>query len=273
VTAPAPRTTRVGAVSIAYYVRGEGPPVLCIMGLGGRAADWNEAGFLAPLAERFEVVTFDNRGTGASDKPTGPYRLEVMADEAVGVLDALGRERAHVVGLSMGGMIAQLVAIRHPARVARLVLVATNAGGATVVAGTREAMAVLTADRTRPRAEALRAAFAAIAAPGFAERDPAALDAMVALALEQPTSEIAFARQMAAIFASDRSAAVADIAAPTLVVHGCDDPLIPVANGRALARAIPGARLVELPGCGHLPMWERPARLAEVVGEFLAAPG
>lgn len=272
-TTPGPRTTRVGAVSIAYYVRGRGQTVLCIMGLGGRAADWNEVGFLAPLAERFELVTFDNRGTGASDKPGGPYSLELMADEAVGVLDALGRERAHVVGVSMGGMIAQLLAIRHPARVARLVLVATNTGGPDVVPATPEVLTVLTADRTRPREEMLRTAMTVLTSPGFAARDPVALDTIVALALAQPTPEIAFARQMAAILASDRTASLASIAAPTLVVHGADDRLIPPANGRMLAQAIPGARLVVLPGCGHLPMWECPARLGEVVGEFLAAPG
>jgi len=111
---------------------------------------------------------------------------------------------------------------------------------------------------------------ATITAPGFAAREPAAIEALVALAEAQPTPEAVFARQLAAILASRRMSRLGAITAPTLVVHGTDDPLVPPANGAALARAIPGARLVELPGCGHLPMWECPARLADVLIDFLS---
>lgn len=264
---------RIGTVELAWYVRGEGPPVLFIMGLGGRAADWNAEGFLAPLAERFRCISFDNRGTGASDKPTGEYSLEGMADEAVGVLAAAGHARAHVVGISMGGMIAQLVALRHPERVERLVLAATHAGGPTVTPPTPAAMQALIPDRSLPRAEVLRRGYHAIVAPGFAERHPEVLDALLAIALAAPTPEVAFARQLAAILASDRLARLGAIAAPTLVVHGTADPLVPPSNGERVAAAIPGARLVALPDCGHLPMWECPARFAAVVGDFLAGRG
>ena len=265
----AAHTADVAGVRIAYYVRGRGAPVLFIMGLGGRAGDWNER-FLDRVAERFEVISFDNRGTGRSDAPDGEYTLEQMANEAVAVLDAVGRWRAHVVGISMGGMIAQLVALRHAARVDRLVLIATHAGGRDVVAPTPAAMAVLRVDRSRPRAEFVRDAMATIAAPDFAARNPTALEELTALALAQPTPESVFARQLGAILASDRSARVAGITAPTLVVHGSDDPLVPFLNGVALARAIPDAQLVTLHGCGHLPMWECPGRFAEVLENFLA---
>ena len=265
-------TATVGGVRIAHYVRGAGPPALFIMGLGGRATDWNEA-FLAAVAKRFEVITFDNRGTGASDRPTGEYTLELMADEAVGVLDALSRPRAHVIGISMGGMIAQLVALRHPERVDHLVLIATHGGGPRVVPPTPAAMAVLTADRLRPPAELIRDSMSTITAPGFAARNPETIEALVALAEAQPTPVSVFARQLAAIMASSRMARLGDVTRPTLVVHGMEDPLVPPANGAALARTIPGARLVELPGCGHLPMWECPARLANVLSDFLPAPG
>ncbi len=267
-----PRLARVGAVGIAHYVRGSGPPALFIMGLGGRATDWNEA-FLARLAPRFEVITFDNRGTGASESPTGGYTLELMADEAVGVLDALGHARAHVIGVSMGGMIAQLVALRHPARVDHLVLIATHGGGHTVVPPTPEALATFSADRSRPPAELVREAMTTITAPGFAARCPAAIDAIVTLALAQPTPPSVFMRQLAAILASSRMARLPGLTHPTLVVHGSEDPLIPPANGAVLACTIPKATLVELPGCGHLPMWECPGRLAEVVGGFLPSAG
>jgi 3-oxoadipate enol-lactonase len=263
-------TARVGHVNLAYYVDGSGPPVLCIMGLGGRGTDWNPA-FVGAMAPRFEMIRFDNRGTGGSDRPEEPYSLEVMADEAVGILDAVGRGRAHVVGVSMGGMIAQLVALRHPTRVERLVLIATHTGGPSVVPPTPAAMGALMADRSRPPDVIAREAMTTITAPGFAARHPEAIEALVANAVRQPTPPASFARQMQAILASDRSPRLADIHAPTLVIHGTDDPLVPYANGEHLARGIPGARLLTLAGCGHLPMWERPADLVRELSSFFAA--
>jgi 3-oxoadipate enol-lactonase len=264
--------TRAHGIRLAYYGRGAGAPVLLVMGLGGRAADWNDA-FLDRLAPAFELISFDNRGTGRSDRPNEEYTLDRMADEAVAVLDAAGHDRAHVVGISMGGMIAQLVALRHPARVRGLVLIATTTGGPTVVPPTPAALAVLAPDRSLPPDEIVRRAMATISAPGFAARRPDAIEALVALAVAQPTPQFVFVRQLAAIMASDRLARLGGITAPTLVVHGTEDPLVPPPNGAALARAIPGARLVELPQCGHLPMWECPERLAAVVHDFLRSTG
>jgi pimeloyl-ACP methyl ester carboxylesterase len=263
-------TARVGHVNLAYYVGGSGPPVLCIMGLGGRGTDWNPA-FLAAMTPHHEMIRFDNRGTGASDRPEETYSLDVMADEALGVLDAVGRERTHVVGTSMGGMIAQLVALRHPSRVAGLVLIATHAGGPSVTPPTPAAMNALVGDRSHPPEMIVREAMTTITAPGFAARHPEAIDALVANAVRQPTPPASFARQMQAIIASDRTSRLADIRAPTLVVHGTDDPLVPHANGERLARHIPGARLVTLPDCGHMPAWERPGDLARELSAFFAA--
>ena len=261
---------RVGDVNLAYYVDGSGPPILLIMGLGGRGTDWNP-GFIAAMAPQFETIRFDNRGTGKSDRPEETYSLDGMADEAVGILDAVGRERAHVVGVSMGGMIAQLVALRHPERVDRLVLLSTHCGGPAITPPTPAAMAVLMGDRSRPPAELVRESMTTITGPGFAARHPEAIDAIVANALAQPTPPATFVRQMQAIMTSDRSARIADIRAPTLVVHGADDPLVPYPNGEVLARGIPGARLVTLPGCGHMPMWERPSEVVRAISSFFAA--
>jgi 3-oxoadipate enol-lactonase len=263
-------SARIRSVNLAYYVDGGGPPVLCIMGLGGRGTDWNPA-FVGAMAPRFEMIRFDNRGTGKSDRPEETYSLDVMADEAVGILDVLGRGRAHVMGVSMGGMIAQLVALRHPDRVDRLALIATHAGGASVTPPTPAAMAVLMGDRSRPPAEMVRESMTTITGPGFAARHPEAIDAIVANAVAQPTPPVVFARQMQAIMESDRSARLTDIRAPTLVIHGAEDPLVPYPNGELLAREIPHARLVTLPGCGHMPMWERPDALVRALSSFFAA--
>lgn len=259
--------TRVNGINLAYYVTGHGAPVLMIQGLGGRAADWGS--IPARLAPRFEVTTFDNRGTGKSDKPDTEYSLDDMADEAVAVLQAAGHEQAHVVGLSMGGMIAQLAALRHPQRVRKLVLLSTTPGGVHTVAPTPAALAALIPDMTQPPEQIVRSSMRAITAPGFTDAHPEVLREIVETALSAPTPQFVFARQMAAIMASHRYADLPNIQAPTLVIHGDADPLVPYANGQILAKRIPAAQLVTLQGCGHLAMWEQPEDLARVLLEFL----
>jgi 3-oxoadipate enol-lactonase len=259
---------RVNGINLAYYVSGRGAPVLMIQGLGGRAADWGS--IPERLAPRFEVITFDNRGTGKSDKPDTEYSLEGMADEAVAVLQAAGHQQAHVVGLSMGGMIAQLVALRHPQRVRKLVLLSTTPGGSHTVPPAPAAMAALIPDMTQPPEQIVRSAMRAITAPGFTEAHPEVLSDIVQTAMSAPTPQFVFARQMAAIMASDRYADLPTIRVPTLVIHGDADPLVPFANGRTLAERIPGAQLAALHGCGHLAMWEQPQELAQVLLGFLA---
>jgi pimeloyl-ACP methyl ester carboxylesterase len=266
------KKTRAGNVDLAWYERGSGTPVLCIMGLGSRAAHWNED-FMAALAPHHRLITFDNRGTGHSGRPEEPYTLDVMADEAVGIMRAAGVERAHVMGTSMGGMIAQLLALRHPEVVDRLVLLCTHMGGPTVTPPTPAAMGALGADPSLPPDAIVRSAMRAITAPGFAERHPEAIEGLVGIAAALPTPPETFIRQMQAIMASDRSGRLGEIAAPTLVVHGTDDPLVPAANGTALARGIRGARYLEIPGCGHMISWERPVELARIVDEFLRVRG
>jgi 3-oxoadipate enol-lactonase len=258
---------RVNDLNLAYYICGHGAPLLMIQGLGGRAADWGS--MPARLAQRFEVITFDNRGTGKSDKPDTEYRLEVMADEAVAVLQAAGHARAHVVGLSMGGMIAQLVALRHPRRVRKLVLLSTTPGASHTIPPAPAAMAALIPDMTQPPEQIVLSATRAIAAPGFADAHPEVLNDIVQTALQAPTPRFVFMRQIGAIMASDRYADLPTIDAPTLVIHGDADPLVPYANAETLVERIPGAQLVRLRGCGHLAMWEQPAELTRVLLEFL----
>ena len=258
---------QVDGIRLAYYPSGHGMPVLMIQGLGGRAADWGTVP--ESLSASFRVITFDNRGTGKSDKPDAGYDLETMADEAVAVLRAAGHSRAHVVGISMGGMIAQLVALRHSQCVDKLVLLSTTPGGPHTVAPAPEAMLALMPDLSKPPEEIIRSAMQRITGPGFAAAHPEVISEMVRIALAAPTPQFVFARQLAAIMESDRYPQLAKIAAPTLVVHGDADPLVPYANGQTLAARIPGARLVTLQGCGHLAMWEQPRELVHALVEFL----
>jgi pimeloyl-ACP methyl ester carboxylesterase len=265
---------RSSGVEIHYSVEGSGPEtVLLVIGLGGRAADWGTA-FPAALAEQYRVVRFDNRGVGHSPKVPGGYALSDLAGDAAAVLDAVGAPSAHVVGSSMGGMIAQLVALDHAERVRRLVLLATHFGGREVEPPHAEAMQLFDPaaflERGRDPASMMRFTLSVITAPGFPERFPHVIEEMVEYVRRQPTPPIAFLAQLQAIIGSDRSGRVSSIRQPTLVVHGLQDRLIPPGNGRALAERIPGAELALLEGVGHLPQIETPGALAQRISAFLA---
>lgn len=258
---------------ISYTVDGQlgGPPLLLIMGLGGSSAEWG-SDFLEQLARHFQVACMDNRGVGESTTATYDFTLQDMVEDAIAVLDDLAWPRAHVLGLSMGGMIAQQMAISAPGRVAGLVLMSTHFGGSEVVPLTERGkglFAGLIAGETMEQYFARR--FTTLAAPGFAERNPAVVTRFVSgRGTRQVTPEL-FQAQLTAVHGSDRSRMVARISQPTLVLHGDEDCLIPVDNGRNLAARIPGAQLSVLEDCGHLPPWEHPAECAARLVPFLEA--
>jgi len=248
---------------------GEGPStVLLLMGLGGQSADWGEQ-FPGSLAKKHRVVMLDNRGTGDSSRTRTPFSLEDLARDALRVLDAIGVERAHVLGLSMGGMIAQTMSLDHPERVDRLVLLSTFAGTTMVAPPSGSALALMMPMPGMRPDEIVRARVRGIAAKGFGDRSPEIIEMLVAQALDKPIPMTIYGMQIQALLSSDRSRELAKIRAKTLVVHGDEDPLVPFENGRRLATSIPGARLSVLAGCGHLPMWESPDELAREVCAFL----
>jgi 3-oxoadipate enol-lactonase len=262
-----------GDIELAYSVEGEGEEtVLLIMGLGGRASDWGTA-FPSALAEKYRVVRFDNRGVGGSPLAPGGYTLNDLARDATVVLDAVSAEKAHLIGVSMGGMISQLVALEHPERVDRLVLLSTNYGGFTLEPPHPDAMRLFDPGeffaRRKDPAEMMRFTMSVITAPGFIERSPDVERAILENVRAEPTHPLSFMAQVQAIVGSDRSEAVRGIRQPTLVVHGTHDKLIPPSNGRNLAERIVGAELVILENCGHMPMWEKPEELTRVVRGFL----
>jgi pimeloyl-ACP methyl ester carboxylesterase len=256
------------------------PALLLVMGLGAQLIDWPQE-FCEQLADRgFFVIRFDNRDAGlstsrpewgvpdlraivAGDRATVPYLLADLAADAAGLLGALGVPRAHVVGASMGGMIAQQVAIDHPQRVASLCSIMSTTGDRSVGRATPEAAAVLAGQPAPDRATAVATSVAAariIGSPGY----PAAEDELRRRAeakYDRSYRPLGTLRQYAAIIASpDRTAGLREVTAPTVVVHGADDPLITVSGGQATAAAVPGADLVVLEGMGHdLPgaLWPR----------------
>jgi 3-oxoadipate enol-lactonase len=247
---------------------GSGPPLLLIQGLGYAIWAWRNQ--LAPLATRHRVIAFDNRGAGRSDKPPGPYSIADLATDAAGVLDERAVTAAAVVGLSMGGFIAQTLALTRPDLVGRLVLVGTSPGGPDAMPQPAETREAWLAARDLPPEEFARATMPYSLAPGWTDAHPAVYESLLAARLEFPTPPEAWAAQYAACedFLA-RGAPVEQIQAPTLVVHGLLDRVVDPHNGELLARRIPDARLLPIPGCGHQVPLEAPDRFNDAVLEFL----
>jgi pimeloyl-ACP methyl ester carboxylesterase len=252
-----PFTTNAGT-KIYWEEDGAGDPLLLIMGLGATLEWWHN---IRPvLAARFRTILFDNRGVGRSDVPPAPYSIEQMADDAAAVLDAAAVTRAHVVGLSMGGCIAQELVLRHPARVRSLVLGCTSCGGRDASPADAEVRAALTARTSMSREEAMWQ----MAPYTFDASTPREVIAQeFAGRLQTTVSNDGFFAQLLAIRAwAGALPRLHTIAVPTLVIHGETDRLVPPENARTLAEAIPNARLVMLPRASHIFLTDRfePAR-------------
>ena len=265
-------TAEVNGTTLYYERRGRGEPMLLVQGMSGTHAAWGEP-FLAKLEEAgLEVAIFDNRGIGHSEQWREPFTLADLADDAAALLDVLGWQTAHVLGISMGGMVAQELALRHPERLRTLTLGCTYAGGPEGALTEPEVIQALTeAMFSGDRDRALRQGYASnVSAAHAADEDNYV--AFREMALSVPASLPVIMLQMQAIAAHDTSARLGHIDAPTLVVHGTEDQMLGVANGRAIAGAIRGAQLEVLDGIGPLVWWEQPERSAALVaGHALGA--
>jgi 3-oxoadipate enol-lactonase len=255
---------RSGDVALSYELLGDGPPLLLVQGLGYGGRGWGPA--LDLLAEDFTVAAYDNRGFGASDVPPGPYTVRELAEDARAVLDAAGFERAHVVGVSLGGMAAQELALAHPDRVDRLVLACTTPGGVGSYPMPARTVSLMLEAPTLPPEVALRKfvenALGADAPDELVER-------IVAYRIANPPDLAGWQSQAAAGAGHDALGRIGRITAPTLIVHGTEDAVVDPRNARLLADRIPGARIELLPGCGHLPFWEQPERFTALIREFV----
>jgi pimeloyl-ACP methyl ester carboxylesterase len=245
-------------VNVAWERHGEGPPLLLIHGLG--YARWGWEPVVEPLARSFDAILFDNRGIGASDAPPGPYTAAEFAADALQVLDEAEVERAHVLGTSLGGMVAQELALAAPERVDRLVLASTTPGGARAFPLPARTIELMT------RGASLREFVENALAP---DPDPEIVDRILVHreATAQPVE--AWSAQAAAGAAFDAFDRLEGIGAPTLVLHGTEDGVVDPRNATLLAERIPGARVELFEGGGHLFFWEQPDRFVDVVTEFL----
>jgi 3-oxoadipate enol-lactonase len=247
---------------IAWDERGSGAPLLLIQGLG--YARWSWEPVVPGLAERYRVLFFDNRGIGESDKPEGPYTAREMADDALQVLDEAGVQRVHVLGASLGGMIAQELATAAPERVDRLVLCCTTPGGADAVPMPEVTVRLFAQAAELEPLVALRR-FVENALGD--EPAPALVENLFARRVANPPDPAGWQAQAAAGAAF--AGVDGEIAAPTLVLHGTADNVIDHRNASLLADRIPGARVELLPGAGHLFFWEQPDAFVRIVTEFL----
>ena len=249
---------------IAWERRGEGPSLLLIQGIGyGR---WGWEPVLDLLARSFDVVAFDNRGIGESDVPAGPYTAAAMAADAVQVLDEAGVEQAHVLGASLGGMIAQELAHAYPGRLRKLVLACTTPGGSRAFPLPERTLRLLEEAPTLPQEIALRRFVVNALAPAA---DAALVERIMVHRLAAPQPLDGWQAQAAAGTSFDGADRIGSIAAPTLVLHGEEDAVVDPRNAELLASLIPHASVELFPGTGHLFFWEQPERFAEVVTGFL----
>ena len=249
-------------MKIKWESTGEGPPLLLIQGLGyGR---WGWEPIVPGLAARHRVVTFDNRGIGESDKPAGPYTAAAMAGDALQVLDEAGIERAHVLGASLGGMIAQELAVAAPERVDRLVLCCTTPGGpATVPMPEVTVRLFAEAPSLAPEVALRRFVENALGT----EPPQELVDELFARRVANPPDPAGWQAQAAAGLGFEGVDGV--IAAPALILAGTADNVVDHRNAEVLAARIPGARVRLLEGAGHLFFWEQPAESVRIIDEFL----
>jgi len=259
---------KVNDIKIYYEVHGEGFPLVMIMGLSGNI-DWWDPRLIQELSKKFKIVMFDNRGAGRTDVSDRKYSIKLFADDTTGLMDALGISRAHVFGVSMGGMIAQELVLNYPKKVEKLVLCSTNCGDTKSVLASQEILEMLKADKsTFSPEEIARATISLLFTEDFIKKNPDLVELSIQQILRAPISNEAFTRQFNATMEFDTYERLSQIKVPTLVLHGKRDVLIPSENGSILAKAIPNAKLVYFEISAH-GLIEEMDKVISVVLDFL----
>ena len=252
---------------IYYESHGEGDPLVLIRGLGSNADHWYAQ--VPGLSGHYRVITFDNRGIARSSDPGGPFTIPDMAEDTVRLMNALGIEQAHVLGLSLGGMIAQEMAIRHPQRIKGLILVVTLCGGQHQVVAEDAVREKLQRMIVEGSVDARIMALDVFFAPRTIRERPQVLQAYAEVSMKYPAGMEILQRQWEAASRHDTYDCLDRIKAPTLVLTGEEDVLIPPGNSEILAERIPGAELLVIPGGGHQIMIEQPQACNQAIIAFL----
>lgn len=260
----------VRGTELHYERAGSGEPLLLIQGMSGTHVSWGEP-FRRLLEECFDVVAFDNRGIGLSERISEAFTIGEMAEDTAELLDRLEIESAHVVGISMGGMIAQELALSHPERLRSLTLGCTYCGGEGSRLMPRENAEKLgAAMASGDRDKAILAGYEVNLSPAF-RADEGAYAAFYEMATKVPAAKQVIELQLQAIFGHDTGGRIGGISVPTLIVHGTEDGVLPFSNGEQIAALMPQARFEVLEGVGHMFWWEQPQRSAELIREHALA--
>jgi len=263
--------TAVRDIKIYWESYGQGKPLLLIAGVNGGTWTWEE--FVEAWSAHFRVIVFDNMGAGRSSKPNRPYSIREMADHAAAILDAAKEKQANVVGLSMGGMIAQELALRHPDRVHRLVLGCTHCGGSVRVPPPREIIQRFADNTSLSPEEIVDKNLALLVTPQFQRRGADALKRYKDRQLRAPFQpDYALMRQLEAIGGFDTCKRIGNIQVPTLILTAEHDMLVPPENSRILANLIPGAVEKSFENAGHLIYLECAQDFQETVIQFFRVP-
>jgi pimeloyl-ACP methyl ester carboxylesterase len=260
-------TISANGTDLYYAETGSGEPLVLIMGFGGDHLSW---GFqLHAFSAKYRVVAFDNRGSGRSGAPDMPYTTRLMADDTVALMDRLGIESAHVLAVSLGGMIAQELVLAHPSRVRSLQLHCTVARADRYILALLDNLRAVRTSLGREAAQRVMALW--LFAPTTFNQRPEFIEMLLYAANTQsyPQSDVGFARQGDAIVSHDTLERLADIACPTIITVGEEDHLAPLRFSRELAGAIPHAEFHTIPEAGHVLFWEKPAEFNALSLAFL----
>ncbi|MFY9558525.1 MAG: alpha/beta fold hydrolase [Blastocatellia bacterium] len=260
---PVIQTTRLKTY---YELHGEGEPLLLIRGLGSTCEGFKAQ--VEGLSSHFRVISFDNRCVGRSDQPQESFTIADMADDTAALLDALGVESAHVFGVSLGGMVAQELALRHPQKVRRLVLGCTHAGPRTAVRSPEWAVRVFNESRDMPRKDALKHSAGILFAIKTIDTLPALVEETLAVMANNNQPKSSYLLQLGAVMQHDTFDRLSRITQPTLVITGAEDALIDPGNSRLIASLIPGARLIEFEETGHVFFTEKADEVNRTLVDF-----
>lgn len=258
---------QVNGVELYYEIHGSGEPLILIEGLG--YATWQWFRQIDQLAASYQTIIFDNRGVGDSDKPDVPYSIDLLADDAAALLKSLGLSKVHVLGTSMGGFIAQKLALRYPELVRSLVLACTSFGGSNSVPITQEGLDGMLNVVGPTLEDRIRQGFQAAFSRGFWSAQPELIDKLVSWRLAKPTPRYAWERQFNAGASFNAEDDLAQIQAPALILTGSEDTVVPPQNSVLLAQRLPHAQLLTVPGGGHLFFIEKAAEFNRYVLDFL----
>ena len=258
---------RVNGVELVYELNGSGEPLVLIHGAQSDRSIF--AGLLPTFTDQFRVLTFDQRGSGQSEKPDMEYTIALLADDTAALMEQVGFDSAHIIGVSMGGMIAQEFALRHPAKVRSLVLGCTTPGSPQAVPLDGEGIASAYSTQDMSAEERGRALAQAAFTKGYIEAHPEVITAMIEARRSRPIDSVGFGHRMKAAFSHDTYDRLPDISCPTLVITGKQDALIAWENSNLLAERIPGATCVLLEPAGHVFWIEQPQQSRQAMLDFL----